>query len=409
MLRKAFGALAAAALVLGASSSASAATITLNFGTLAPATSLWGGKFREWAQKVKEDIKKENDERAKKNEPALDDVDLVFHWNGVKGDEPKMVEIMSDATSNELDGALLTAAGLGKIDVNVLIFQLPGLFRPDKLGYWKCNGESDCKPGNAYLMAWGKLDRARGSVWSHFQQSFDSKGFFLMEPADVGASHVLSIGSPIQGPGDLSGKLGYRIPGDSIAPELARLAGIQIRGETSVAAIATELGGSINTLITPSLAAESFGWTAKVTHINVLTTGYNIGGGVMTKKGLNKLRDPKLQEIVKKRGNEMSVSLRALIRNADHAAFERMAGALYTEDECTNGKRNDWKKTPIDCSTADKLSNSLRPYKPGTKTAYESHYAQKNEWYALFDRTRASLRQQIFDQALYDKIAQAGR
>ena len=64
------------------------------------------------------------------------------------------------------------------------------------------------------------------------------------EPADVGAAHILSIGFPVKSPADLQGKLGYRIPGDPVAPAFARLSGVQIRGETLVAAIGTELGGA---------------------------------------------------------------------------------------------------------------------------------------------------------------------
>src|SRR3954466_10656650 len=81
----------------------------VKIGTLAPPASPWGQVYKVWEEAVK-----------KKSGGRLE---LQFFYNGQQGDEGAMVVKMK---SGQLDGAALTAVGLGKIYKPILALQIPG-------------------------------------------------------------------------------------------------------------------------------------------------------------------------------------------------------------------------------------------------------------------------------------------
>src|SRR5215510_7207455 len=169
------GALAAAFAFAG---DASADPTTLKVGTLAPGDSPWGQVFKVWKKAV--------EERSGNN------LQLQFFWNGTQGDENAMVGKMR---TGQLDGAAITAIGLGQIYKQVLVLQLPGLFND-----------------------WGKLDSARDQMKASFDQQFDAQGFKILGWGDVGRAHVMSKGFAVKVPDDLKHKNTYYYSGDPIGP-----------------------------------------------------------------------------------------------------------------------------------------------------------------------------------------------
>ena len=110
MLRRAaMKLLGAAALMagIGVAGEARAAEV-IKIGTLAPGASPWGQVFKVWAEAV-----------SKKSEGRLE---LQFFYNGQQGDEGAMVGKMK---AGQLDGAAVTAVGLGKIYKPILALQMP--------------------------------------------------------------------------------------------------------------------------------------------------------------------------------------------------------------------------------------------------------------------------------------------
>ena len=114
---------------------AQADAVTLKVGTLAPGDSPWGQVFKVWKHAV--------EERSSNN------LQLQFFWNGTQGDESAMV---GKIRTGQLDGAAITAIGLGQIYKQVLVLQLPGLFTD-----------------------WGKLDNARNQMKASFDAQFDRR------------------------------------------------------------------------------------------------------------------------------------------------------------------------------------------------------------------------------------------
>src|SRR5215472_8181000 len=180
MLRKLLLVIATLSLILGAAKVARADATTLKIGTLAPGDSPWGQVFKVWAKAVDE---KSNHSLA-----------LQWFWNGTQGDENQMV---GKIRTGQLDGAAITAVGLGQIYKHVLVFQMPGVFP-----------------------SWAKLDAARSSMRPKLDTEFKNAGFTVLGWGDVGAGKTMSNGFEVRKPGDLAGKGTYYLAGDPIGPTL---------------------------------------------------------------------------------------------------------------------------------------------------------------------------------------------
>jgi TRAP-type C4-dicarboxylate transport system substrate-binding protein len=105
-------------------------------------------------------------------------VKIKYYLGGVQGDEPVMVEKMR---SKQLDGAVITAIGLGKIVPDALVYALPNLFQNTR-----------------------ELDWVRRDLKDYFQTKFHEKGYHLLGWGDAGYVYFFS-GKKISGPSDMQG------------------------------------------------------------------------------------------------------------------------------------------------------------------------------------------------------------
>jgi TRAP-type C4-dicarboxylate transport system substrate-binding protein len=287
--------------LLFASASSEAATV-LKIGTLAPQDSPWGKEFKAWAAAVAADTGGE--------------VTLDFAWNGQAGDEKLMVEKIR---SGQLDGAAVTAIGLGQTGVmDVLAFQLPGLFT-----------------------SWSKIDHARDVVRDELAREFEAKGFTLLGWGDVGAAKTMSIGFEVRTPHDLQGKGVFTIPGDPITPAVfAGIGGLTPRS-LAVPEILSHLGTDVNVLTVPPLVAEQLQWASRITHVNTTTTAFGIGGLVMSASRLKGLTEAQRTPFLT-RGQTVNDKLSRTIRNLDAQAFARMKASKSTY-EPTDAEKEQWR------------------------------------------------------------------
>lgn len=141
-------------------------TDVIKIATVVPRSSPWRQVLDAWAETV-----------AKKNKSRLE---IQLFYNGVQGDEDAIVRKMK---ISQLDGALLTTVGLGRIYTPILGLQMPGLFK-----------------------TWSKLYTARQAMDSDFQQGMNSAGFNFLGWSDFGAVHLLSKGFAVRTPKDVKGK-----------------------------------------------------------------------------------------------------------------------------------------------------------------------------------------------------------
>jgi len=282
---------------LGTATPARAAEV-IKIGTLAPEASPWGHVFKTWAEAVK-----------KRTNEA---VELQFFWNGQQGDEGAMVGKMKDG---QLDGANLTAVGLGKIYKPVLALQMPGLFT-----------------------TWSKLDAARDAMKGPFEKGISDAGFSLLGWADVGASHVMSKGFAVKTPDDFKGKKPYMWRDDAIQPIFFQVIGGVTPVPLNVPEVLPNLNtGAVDIVIAPSLASEQLQWSAKLDTIVTDVFGMNVGAVVISSKRLSALSEEN-RNIIMETGRIAANALTKKIRDEDAAAFVRLKGKMtatdLSADEC---------------------------------------------------------------------------
>jgi TRAP-type C4-dicarboxylate transport system substrate-binding protein len=282
-------ALAGGAFVPSAAQADDAVT-TLKFGTLAPKNSLWGTVFNGWTKIFNEGAVAKGFKTR-----------LMFFYSAQQGDENEMV---GKIRKGQLDGAAITAVGLGQIYKPVLVFQMPGLFS-----------------------SWAGLDAARTAMRPQFDKAFEDAGFNVLGWGDVGEAHIMSKGFEVRVPSDLKKRNPFYLKGDPIGPMFYSVVGEVTPAEVSVPEIATKLsGGVVNVLNTPSLAAEQLMWAQHIDTINKMVTGYGIGALVMSSKRLAALSGPE-RDLLKETGARAAETLTKVIRAEDHKAFLRLVGS----------------------------------------------------------------------------------
>jgi TRAP-type transport system periplasmic protein len=294
MLRRAMVKLLGALTVLagiGLSQEASAAE-TIKIGTLAPKSSPWGKVFSVWEKAV-----------AEKSGGALE---LQFFYNGSQGDEAAMVGKMK---AGQLDGAAVTAVGLGKIHKPILALQMPGLFS-----------------------TWEKLDAARNALKPEFEKGAADAGFRILGWGDVGRAHLMSKGFPIRGPGDFAGKKPYVWRDDLVMPAFYQVIGGVTPVPLGIPEVLPNLNtGAINVLVAPALAAEQLQWASKVDHIVAQTSGFAIGALVVSSRKIDGL-SAELKAILTDTGKVAAEALTKRIRSEDDAALGRLKGKMTVVD-----------------------------------------------------------------------------
>ena len=157
-------ALASALALLGLCSGGVAhAQSTLKIATLAPEGSAWMVAFHEWAKNVEEHTGGK--------------VKVKFFAGGTAGDERDAVRKMR---LGQLNGAAVTAIGLGLINSEVRVLELPML-----------------------IDNYDELDYVRNKLDAELRKKFEDKGYVLLAWGDVGPVHIFS-NSPIKGKADLA-------------------------------------------------------------------------------------------------------------------------------------------------------------------------------------------------------------
>lgn len=285
-LRAALRAGALAALLVGIAAGPAAAK-ALKMATLAPARSSWGKVFTHMAAEL-----------AEKSGGALT---LDIFDSGVQGDEKEVVEKMK---TGQLQMAAITSVGLGKIDPDVLVFQLPGLF-------------SDAKA----------LDKARDALAPRIEKELSDAGFVILGWGDVGPYYVFS-NLPVVTPEDLKKTKFWVWTDDPMTQAVARIigaTGVPLGVPSVTAALAN---GKVDAYLTSPLAAAALRWYNRSSHIAPVPVAIGIGAIVVTKPSWEALSDAErttLREVVKK----WATILTKKVRQDNDKTLQLMAEASY--------------------------------------------------------------------------------
>ena len=261
------------------------AQTVLKIATLAPDGSSWMNLFREWGRNVE----------AKSGGK----VKIKFFAGGSQGDERDAVRKMR---LGQLSGAAVTAIGLGLIQPEVRVLELPMLIK-----------------------TYGELDHVRNAMDADFKKKFEEKGYVLLGWGDVGPVYIFS-NTPIKSKADLLQTKLWAWTDDPLVKTMFRQLGSN-GVPLGVPDVLTSLQtGLINACYGSPLSMVALQWYTKVKFMTSMQLSQAIGASVVTKRDWDKL-GPDMQKVVMDEAKVMEKKLLTTIRADNDKALASMKAA----------------------------------------------------------------------------------
>jgi TRAP-type C4-dicarboxylate transport system substrate-binding protein len=307
---------------------AAPAPIILSMATLAPPGSTWMNNF----EAANRELRRRTSNR------------LSIRWfaGGVQGDE---AEVIRKIRSGRLDGAAVTAVGLGQIYRPILAFQIPGMFEG------------------------GSLVRARDALRPQIDQAFTAAGFTLVGFGSTGAPRMLSK-REIRVPNDLRGARPWQWSDDVILPAVyaeAGATGVRLQVPEVLSALQTN---RVDTVFGSPLVAISLQWSNQIQFMSDRSNTASLGAMVVKREKLEAI--PEADRAV---AREVFMQFDGLLTRAVSASDERASATLTSR-----GVR----------------VIALTP-------------AERAQWADLFRRAATRLTGVVGDRAWIDRVHAAGR
>lgn len=222
----------------------------LRIATLAPKGSSWMNAF----ERMNREIRKETG----------GEVALKLYPGGVMGDEKAMVRKMR---TGQLDGGALTSVGLGDIEKQVLVLQLPLTFKNYK-----------------------ELDYVRGQMSDTLTGLLNAQGFELLSWGDVGFNYLFSV-QPIDEPSDIKKVKPWVWDADPISKVVMEVANVNATPLGVPDVLPSLSTGVIDTFLNSPYGAVALQWYTKAKYVTNLRLAVVIGGIIVTEKAMAELPD----------------------------------------------------------------------------------------------------------------------
>lgn len=272
--------LVATTLLLGGfvnTSQAQECQTTLKFGSLAPQGSLWLKAFNEASREIKR-------RTADESEGA---VCFKIYGGGVMGDEPAMVRKMR---TGQLDAAAVTSVGLSDINKELLVLQMPLMFKNYK-----------------------QLDYVREKMHGRLTGLLETKGFQWLGWGDVGFVYLFS-NEPIAKASDIKSTKLWVWDNDEVTKEVANVAGVNAVYLGVPDVLPSLSTGVINAYLNSPYGSIALQWHTKAKYVTDLKLAVTIGGTVMSNKAWGKLTEKQraiVREVSVKHHKDLLTKIRA--------------------------------------------------------------------------------------------------
>ena len=257
---------------------------SIKFATLAPKGSTWMNNFEAMGKEI----------RAKTD----GDLRLRIYPNGVQGDE---LDVIRKMRAGLIHAGAMTATGLGEIQEEVLIFQLPRMFR-----------------------TYEELDYVRDYLREDLDKAFMDAGYVLLGMGDIGFYYIFS-NQPIRTIADLQSpnvKMWARTT-DRIGLTFYKNADIATVPREVTQVLSSLYSGHINTLTASPYVTIALQWYDKFKYMTNLPVSVGVGATVMTKEKFDEL-SPEQQKIVREVANAHQGDLIQAIRKDNERALEAL-------------------------------------------------------------------------------------
>lgn len=253
----------------------------LKIASLAPEGSSWMKLFHVWAGAIE------------KRAPGIK---IKFFPGGVAGDERDAVRKMR---LGQLNGAAVTAIGLGLIQPQVRVLEIPFLIK-----------------------SYNELDFVREKLDGEFRKLFQEKGFELLFWGDVGQVQLFS-NIPVDSVDSLSKMKIWAWTDDPMVRKLfekVKLNAVPLGVPDVLPALQT---GTIDACYGSTLSTLALQWNTKVKHMTSMVISQSVGATVLTKAGWDSL-SPDEQKIVREESARLAPVLLKTIREDNKRAYDKM-------------------------------------------------------------------------------------
>ncbi len=257
---------------------------SIKFATLAPKGSTWMNNFDAMGKEI----------RAKTD----GDIKFRFYANGVMGDE---LDVISKMRNGLIHAGAMTATGLGEIKEDVLIFQLPRMFK-----------------------TYEELDYVRDFLYEDLQKSFLEAGYVLIGMGDIGFYYIFS-NHPIRTIADLQSpnvKMWARTS-DRIALEFYKKAKIATVPREVTQVLPSLYSGQINALTASPYVIVALQWGNKLKYMTNLPVNVGVGATVITKEKFDQLTSAQ-QKVLRDAGDKYQSKLIEDIRRDNEKSIEAL-------------------------------------------------------------------------------------
>lgn len=307
----------------------------IKFATLAPKGSTWMNNFEAMGKEM----------RAKTDGKLR----LRIFPNGVQGDE---LDVVRKMRAGLLHAGAMTATGLGEIQKEVLIFQLPRMFK-----------------------TYGELDYVRDYLQADLESAFKDAGYILLGMGDIGYYYIFS-NQPIRTIADLqasSVKMWARTT-DRIALEFYGRANIATVPREVSQVLPSLYSGQLNTVVASPYVAVALQWYDQFKYMSDLPVNVGIGATIITRKRFDQL-SPLQQKVMRETAQAYQHDLIQSIRKDNDRALEALQKKAGIEVvEFAKSDREAWDALAIETHNAlvgeiysqeflDKINKLLQEYR----------------------------------------------
>ena len=219
-------------------------------------------------------------------------------YPNTQGGEPTIVRRMNDRVA-QLDGAMLTAVGMGQIDRSVTVLEMmPMVFR-----------------------SWEEVDFVRERLRPRLEKAFYDKGYVVLFWGDAGWIRWFST-QPILRPSDLKTMNVFAASGDPEAVELMKsyYHPVVLEPDRILSSLQT---GMINTAPIPAFLANFLQVSTKTRHMLDLDFAPVVGAMVITRRAWDKLPSV-TQASVRKLAEQAGEEIRRNSRKEEREAVAAM-------------------------------------------------------------------------------------
>ena len=300
---------------------------SIKFATLAPKGSTWMNNFEAMGKEI----------RAQTD----DELRLRIYPNGVQGDE---LDVVRKMRAGLIHAGAMTATGLSEIQKEVLIFQLPRMFK-----------------------TYDELDHVRDYLHADLEKAFKNAGYILLGMGDIGYYFIFS-NQPIRTIADLRApdvKMWARTT-DKIALEFYKNAEIATVPREVTQVLPSLYAGQLNTIVASPYVTVALQWYDKFKYMSDLPINVGVGASVITKEKFDQL-SPDQQKVL------------------------REVAAAYQDDLIQNIRKDN-----------ERALDALQK-KAGIEVV-EFEADSSEAWDAIAVETHNSLVGEIYSQAFLDKI-----